>query len=371
MGFNLLVVVLAVAVGAVAGAAGAGRDRSLRWRQFLVALGVGVVASFGAVLVTILAVGRDMFAVAHTVYLIATIGVPLTSAIMLWRCWEGAAARRALLALGLAGVPLGVYATHIEPFWLRVDEVRLPSSPEVAGLRLAVLADFQTDEVGSYEQDAVDKLLGTEPDIVLIAGDFWQMPPRQFPARRPEFAAVLGRLGAEVDHVIAVHGDSDNLRGLEELAAGTGVVVLDNETVDVETRGIRARIAGLSTGGDPARRAAAIGELTAAPTTVARVLLGHKPDVVYEIPEGAEVDLVVAGHTHGGQVQIPFFGPLVTLSSVPRGVAAGGLHRVDGHAVYVSTGVGREKLRAPQVRFGARPSVGLIELVDPAAPTEQ
>ncbi len=370
MAFNLFVVALALAVGGASGAAGAGRERSLEWRQLVVALAVGVVASFGAVLVTILVAGRDMFAVAHTVYVILTIGVPLAAAIMLWRSSEGAPVRRALLAVGLLGVPLGIYATHIEPFWLRVDEVRLASSPELAGLRLGVLADFQTDEVGSYEQDAIATLLAAEPDVVLIAGDFWQMSPRDFRARAPEFAAVLSELAAGADHVIAVHGDADNLGGLEELAAGTGVVVLDNDTTDVETRGMRVRIAGLSIGGDRARRATAIGELSDAPAGTARVLLAHKPDVVYEIPDGGEVDVVVAGHTHGGQVQIPFFGPVVTLSSVPRGAAAGGLHRIDGHAVYVSTGVGREKFKAPQVRFGARPSVGLIELYDPALPQQ-
>ncbi len=367
MGFNLFAAALAAAVGAAAGAAGAGRDRSLEWRHFLVALGVGAGASLVAVLATMAVASRDIFAQAHTVYLIVTIGVPIASGVMLWRSPEGPPARRWLLAVGLAGVPLGLYATHIEPFWLRVDEVRLASSPEVAGLRLGVLADFQTDEVSGYEQDAIESLLDTEPDIVLIAGDFWQMSPSDFRARRSQFTAVLAQLAAEVDHVVAVHGDSDNLRGLEELATGTGVMVLDNETVDVETRGVRVRVAGLSVGGDPTRRAAAIRELSEAPAGTARVLLAHKPDVVYEIPENDRVDVVVAGHTHGGQVQLPFIGPLVTLSSVPRGVAAGGLHRVDGHAVYVSTGVGREKFRAPQVRFGVRPSVGLIELYDAAS----
>ncbi len=74
-------------------------------------------------------------------------------------------------------------------------------------------------------------------------------------------------------------------------------------------------------------------------------------------------DVLVAGHTHGGRVAIPFFGPPVPRSSVSRSVAAGGLHDLDGHTIYVSTGVGRERVHAPQVRFGVRPSIGILDLV--------
>jgi predicted MPP superfamily phosphohydrolase len=72
----------------------------------------------------------------------------------------------------------------------------------------------------------------------------------------------------------------------------------------------------------------------------------------------------VAGHTHGGQVVVPGFGPLMTMSEVPRDVARGGLHWIDGNPIYVSPGVGMERRQAPQVRLFARPSVGVLELVD-------
>ena len=91
-------------------------------------------------------------------------------------------------------------------------------------------------------------------------------------------------------------------------------------------------------------------------------LLGHQPDEIFRVRE-TPVDLVVAGHTHGGQISIPFFGPPLTLSSVPRSVGAGGLHDFVGSPIYVSTGVGRERHNAPQMRFGARPSIGIIDII--------
>jgi hypothetical protein len=91
-------------------------------------------------------------------------------------------------------------------------------------------------------------------------------------------------------------------------------------------------------------------------------LLGHKPDAI-ELGRATPVDLAVTGHTHGGQVSLPVLGPPLTLSSVPRHIAAGGLHELYGTPIYVSTGVGRERGNAPQLRLGVRPSIGIIDLV--------
>jgi uncharacterized protein len=92
-----------------------------------------------------------------------------------------------------------------------------------------------------------------------------------------------------------------------------------------------------------------------------RILLTHRPDAAFHLPEGG-VELVVSGHTHGGQVQLPWIGPPITMSNVPRDVAAGGLHTLDGQEIYVSGGVGLERATAPQVRLNARPSIGIVTL---------
>ena len=93
-----------------------------------------------------------------------------------------------------------------------------------------------------------------------------------------------------------------------------------------------------------------------------RILFAHRPEVVYRLGPNTRVDLVVAGHTHGGQVQIPFFGPPITLTSVPRHVAAGGLHDMNGRRIYVSRGVGWEHGHAPRVRFLCPPEATLLTL---------
>ena len=94
------------------------------------------------------------------------------------------------------------------------------------------------------------------------------------------------------------------------------------------------------------------------------VLLSHRPDTVLELPEASRVDLTVAGHTHGGQVVLPLVGPLVHNTAVPRDAARGGLHEVDGNALYIGPGVGLVRGLAPQVRFLSRPAVAILTLRD-------
>jgi uncharacterized protein len=93
-----------------------------------------------------------------------------------------------------------------------------------------------------------------------------------------------------------------------------------------------------------------------------RIALAHRPDVVRQLRPDSRVDLTVAGHAHGGQVELPLVGPLTISSRVPRRVGAGGLHELDGRWIYVSRGVGAERGQAPRLRLGAVPEVSLITL---------
>ena len=90
------------------------------------------------------------------------------------------------------------------------------------------------------------------------------------------------------------------------------------------------------------------------------IAMGHRPDFALG---QIEADLLVAGHTHGGQVRLPWVGPLLTFSEVPRSWAAGLTDLPDGGRLLVSRGIGHERGHAPRLRFLCRPELVVIDLV--------
>ncbi|MDE0678554.1 MAG: metallophosphoesterase [Acidimicrobiaceae bacterium] len=393
---NYYCIAAAVLVGAVSGLC------AVRWLRAGVgggrvvgrAAGVGfagtVVLGAGALLIT----GVDGFTLIHVAYVVGTVGVPLAGGIVLVGARPRPWGVTAVCVVALAAIPVGVYATHVEPFWLRMETVSLV----VEGMdgvdepiRIGVLADLQTTAVGEYERDAVERLLGFEPDIVLLPGDLYQFDAGLFDERAPQFTELVRRIVGEVPLVYLVSGNTDTVAGLRRITEGTGARVLDNEIDTFELKGVSVIAGGTTLFGDDAaarrmaRRLAGGGQgLTGDGVGLAgggdgdgdsdggsagvrsgsgvRILIGHKPDAI-ELVRQTPVDLVVSGHTHGGQVSLPLFGPPLTLTGVPRHVAAGGLHELHGTPIYVSTGVGRERGNAPQLRLGVRPSIGIIDLV--------
>lgn len=394
---NYYCVAAAVLVGAVAGGLavrwlrGGGGAGAGGWRVVGRAVGVGfvgtVVLAAGGLLIT----GVDGFTLIHVAYVVGTVGVPLAGGIVLVGARGRARPRvvTAVCVLALAAVPVGVYATYVEPFWLRVDRVELavPAMRAVGAveaadgvdgvggvdgvdgvderIRIGVLADLQTTGVGDYERDAVERLLGFGPDVVVLPGDLYQFDAAVFAERAPGFARLIERIVGEVPHVYLVSGNTDTVAGLRRIVGGSGARVLDNEIDTFEVRGVPVRVGGTTLFGDEAaarRMAARLVGPDGDDRGRVRILIGHKPDAI-ELVRATPVDLVIAGHTHGGQVSLPLLGPPLTLTGVPRHIAAGGLHELHGTPIYVSTGVGRERGNAPQLRLGVRPSIGIIDLV--------
>ncbi|MYE76060.1 MAG: hypothetical protein F4232_06585 [Acidimicrobiaceae bacterium] len=361
---NYYAIAAALVVGAASGIASVVWIRG-RVHAGLVAVrgaAVGIVGSLifsaGALGITAL----DGFTVIHVVYLVLTIGVPLAGAIVLVLARERSGVITALCIAALLAIPVGIYATHIEPFWLRTDSAELTVDGIGEPIRVGVLADLQTTAIGSYENEAVDRLIEAAPDMVLVPGDLYQFDEDLFDERAPQFSEVIQRLVDAASTVFLVSGNTDTVAGLRAITEGTGARVLDNEVETLVVNGNVVSVGGTTLFSDERAAQRVADQLSDDDLADVRIFLAHKPDAI-ELLEGRSVDLLVSGHTHGGQVSLPFFGPPLTLSDVPRHVAAGGLHELDGTAIYVSTGVGRERDNAPQLRFGVRPSIGIIDLV--------
>ncbi len=267
--------------------------------------------------------------------------------------------------LCLVPVPLGLYVSHVEPGWLRTDRVEVPVAERRLGtgtVRVGVVSDMQMATVGEHERRAIALLMAERPDVILVPGDLFHMEPERFEAQLPALRELYSGLHAP-HGVFVVPGDVDGLTDLQRLVDGTELELLLDATTRIDVGERQLLLGGVGGAHDDAGATSVRDDLSAEPVDGAiTVQLAHRPDAVLELPPASRVDLTVSGHTHGGQLVVPFVGPLLTLSDVPRHVARGGLHDVDGNRVYVSPGVGAERGGAPQVRFLNRPSVAVLEL---------
>jgi predicted MPP superfamily phosphohydrolase len=98
-----------------------------------------------------------------------------------------------------------------------------------------------------------------------------------------------------------------------------------------------------------------------APNGAPRLLLYHSPELMPQA-SSHNIDLYLCGHTHGGQVRLPFIGPLLTSSQLGRRYVMGHYRRGDTH-LYVSRGIGLEGLSAPRVRLLSPPEITLVTLL--------
>jgi predicted MPP superfamily phosphohydrolase len=271
-------------------------------------------------------------------------------------------AARWLAWSSLLTIPIAIYALWIEPFNVRLehttvtmDETRVGESPVTVG----VLADIQMQRVTDYERDALRLLMSQKPDIILIPGDIFAGTHEGFLESLPEIQRLLSLLSAP-GGVWIVPGDADAFPEFHRVLIGTSARILRNKIVDVSIRDRQIRLLGLENG-EGQREPVRAFELLPGDDDI-RLVLVHRPRAIRWLREDSRVDLLIAGHTHGGQVGLPYLGPMYVGSPLPNEVAAGGLHELNGRRLYISRGLGMERGQAPQIRFLVPPEITLLTL---------
>ena len=258
--------------------------------------------------------------------------------------------RRVVFALAGFGIMCMGYGYFIEPYWLDVTHVRIESHKLPAGsrpIRLVHISDLHCDAQERLEGRLVEAIAELKPDLIAFTGD-----AANNPAGLELFRETIAKL-AKIAPVYGVEGNWD--RGSSPLD-GTDVTQLRGQALPVRVGETDIRLVGASYGNqesiDLAMRRVPHDEFT--------IMLYHTPDEI-ERAVRLGVDLNLAGHTHGGQIALPFYGALVTLSKHGKRFEAG-LYREGKTWLYINRGIGMEGLHAPPVRFFARPEVTLIEI---------
>ncbi len=293
-----------------------------------------------------------MRAVAWTVFLHAPV-VLLAGAAL-----ARAHSRFDAIAQAVVAVLLVVFATDaflVEPRWLEIARYTIASPKIAKPLRIVELTDVQTDEVGAWEANAFALAMAENPDLIVMPGDYVQVDvaleryPEQVRKMRDLWPALKAPLG-----VWAVQGNVDwRETWSKDLFDGTQITA-DRTTTTRDLGPVSLTSVGFLDSFNA--------RLAFPATDDFHIAFGHGPD--FSLSERAAADLLIAGHTHGGQVVLPGYGPLMTLSAVPRPWAAGGITELSGgrHLV-VSRGIGMERAYAPRLRFLCRPQLVVIDLV--------
>ena len=283
-----------------------------------------------------------------------------------------------ILAVIVAAAVLAflVYAVVVAPRALRVTRLEVPIAglaPAFEGYTLAVLTDPHHGWPGSTSLLKRAAALAREasPDLVALLGDYglsfehWRHASRLlYPPSMRALAPIFRSLSAR-DGVVAVLGNHDYYYDGPAVASwltSLGIRVLINDRVVIRRDGACLAVSGVDdaeTGTvDP------LGGLAGLPEGVPRIMLSHHPDAVLKLVPEARVDLMLAGHTHGGQVVLPIYGAPIRFSTTCGRLTASGWVPNRRVRLYVSTGVG---VQVP-LRIGTVPEVVIVRLRGSAAP---
>jgi len=243
-------------------------------------------------------------------------------------------------------------ALRVEVRHLRLEFTGLPTS--LTGFRILHLADLHIDGMDGLAEILVDHLTGLSVDLCVLTGDYrfevYGPCHRVYPRMRQVLSAIQAPYG-----VVGILGNHDCADIAEELEKA-GVRMLINESFAVGPDDHSLWIVGVDDahyyGCDDLAQA-----LELVPADAFRLLLAHTPEMFDEAAK-AGIDLYLTGHTHGGQICLPWIGPLVMNAACPREYTRGQWRHGDMQG-YTSTGAGSSML---PVRFGCPPEITVIEL---------
>lgn len=255
------------------------------------------------------------------------------------------------------------WSVFIEPNLLAVRTYNLKMS-ELQGLKIVFVSDFHVKKYQKYRLRHIVNVINEQnPDLIISTGDFVSGHHRFQSMQIKDIANELSNLRSKYG-TYAVLGNHDWWQGGEVIGntlESKGITVLGNENITINIEGKKLYLAGVE---DITTRNI---DIVKALNNVhsPSILLTHSPDVFPFVTNKNDnkitgsIDLTLAGHTHGGQVVIPFVGPIVVPSAFGKKYASGEIIE-NGRKMFVTKGLGTSIL---PIRFNCIPEIVVIDFV--------
>lgn len=284
-----------------------------------------------------------------------------------------------LIVLGLLGAPwwlaqfvlvaisiLVLYTTWIEPFLLDVTYQTYETAKWSAAappLRVLQIGDIHVERITPRERMLNDLIDEIQPDVIVFTGDFVNLSNTNDPETEKDIREIIGEWYAPLG-VYCISG-TPLVEPLERVKAFVNgldnLKLLPNQWLTVNTPGGALNLLGLVVTHDMQRDRDLLKRMMlSAPKSGLHLLLMHPPDIAPEANE-LGIDLYLCGHTHGGQIRLPFYGAIFSSSHLGNRFIMG-RYELGKTTLYTARGVGLEGLGAPRARFLCPPEIVLWEI---------
>ena len=255
----------------------------------------------------------------------------------------------------VAFIILIVWTIFIEPNKLEVTNYTIQDK-ELSGIKIVFASDFH---IKPNQQKRLEQIVNTinaqNPDLVVSVGDYVSGHTQESTMHPKQIAEELSKVKTKYGFYTTLgnHDGWYDKAYIEELLEAQGINVLNNENVKLRINSREIYIAGVEDKMTASPNIYEALENTKSPT----ILLTHTPDIFPKVP--SDVNLTLAGHTHGGQVRLPLLGALIVPSDYGNKYSSG-LIEEKGKKMIVTNGIG---VSIFPIRFNCPPEVVVIEFV--------
>jgi len=267
------------------------------------------------------------------------------------------------IPLQLIGTLLVIYGFWIEPHKIHLSKQTLRSSKISPGssFRLLQISDLHIERNTAREKQLIEWIDRLHPDLILFCGDVLNLSNLRDPIAIEHARNLLSSFKAPYGVFTVAGSPAVDLPDLlPKIYQNLPVNLLENEQVTLNIRGSEIHLTGLHCSHRPFIDAEHLPVLCSEDNHKFQILLYHSPDLAPNAA-GAGFDLQLSGHTHGGQIQLPLIGALLSGSLYGKSFISG-RRELNNMTLYTSRGLGMEGLGAPRVRFLCPPEIILWEI---------